>query len=109
MNLIPLGRILNRFSKDIGAVDEILPRTMIEAIQIFIVMIGILIQVLIINWWILFPAIILSVLYNEIRKIYILSAQTIKRLEGNGKASFFLLWENIKLYFNIFLILYLFN
>jgi len=79
-------------------VDEILPRTMIEALQIFTVMIGIIIQVLIINWWILFPTIIMSVLYNEIRKFYISTAQTIKRLEGNGK-SFFSSLEKYKITF----------
>ncbi|XP_070149239.1 ATP-binding cassette sub-family C member 4 [Polyergus mexicanus] len=85
----PSGRILNRFSKDMGAVDEILPRATIEVIQIFAVMIGILIQVFIINWWIIFPTIIMGILYNEIRKIYIPTAQTIKRLEGNAKSPIF--------------------
>lgn len=80
-----LGRILNRFSKDIGAVDEILPRTMIDAIQIFAVMIGIFVQVLIINWWIIFAIIVMGILFNVIRKIYISTAQNIKRLEGNSK------------------------
>lgn len=87
-----LGRILNRFSKDIGAVDEILPRTMIETIQIVAVLIGILIQLFIINWWLIFPTIIISILYNEIRKIYVPTAQNIKRLEGSGKSFFFSLF-----------------
>jgi ABC-type multidrug transport system fused ATPase/permease subunit len=30
----PSGRILNRFSKDIGAIDELLPRCMLESIQV---------------------------------------------------------------------------
>lgn len=30
----PSGRILNRFSKDIGAIDELLPRFMLESIQV---------------------------------------------------------------------------
>jgi ABC-type multidrug transport system fused ATPase/permease subunit len=30
----PSGRILNRFSKDIGAIDELLPRSMLESIQV---------------------------------------------------------------------------
>jgi hypothetical protein len=28
------GRVLNRFSKDMGAVDEQLPRAMLESIQV---------------------------------------------------------------------------
>lgn len=30
----PSGRILNRFSKDVGAMDELLPITLIEAMQV---------------------------------------------------------------------------
>lgn len=30
----PSGRILNRFSKDMGTMDEVLPKTMLEAIQV---------------------------------------------------------------------------
>lgn len=33
-NLNPSGRILNRFSKDVGAMDETLPITMIDTIQV---------------------------------------------------------------------------
>lgn len=30
----PSGRILNRFSKDMGAVDELLPQAMIDCFQV---------------------------------------------------------------------------
>jgi ATP-binding cassette subfamily C (CFTR/MRP) protein 4 len=33
-DLNPTGRILNRFSKDMGAVDELLPKAIIEAVQV---------------------------------------------------------------------------
>ena len=79
------GRILNRFSKDTGAVDESLPIAMLEAVQIFSVMIGILVQVLIINWWTVFPMLVMGFLYAQIRNIYLATVQDIKRIEGNGK------------------------
>ncbi|XP_015433210.1 PREDICTED: multidrug resistance-associated protein 4 [Dufourea novaeangliae] len=85
----PSGRILNRFSKDVGAVDEILPRTMIESIQIFAVMVGILAQVLIINWWTVFPMLIMGFLYWQIRNIYLNTAQDMKRFEGTTKSPVF--------------------
>ncbi|KAL2730827.1 ATP-binding cassette sub-family C member 4-like isoform X1 [Vespula squamosa] len=88
-NTNPFGRILNRFSKDIGAVDEILPRTMIESIQIFAVMSGILIQVIIINWWTIIPVLIMGFLYWKIRNIYMATAQNLKRLEGITKSPVF--------------------
>ena len=33
-NTNPSGRILNRFSKDMGQIDEILPAVMIDVIQV---------------------------------------------------------------------------
>lgn len=33
-NTIPCGRILNRFSKDMGAIDELLPGMLLEALQV---------------------------------------------------------------------------
>lgn len=30
----PSGRILNRFSKDIGSIDDIFPKALVEAIQL---------------------------------------------------------------------------
>ncbi|XP_011312621.1 multidrug resistance-associated protein 4 [Fopius arisanus] len=82
----PSGRILNRFSKDIGSVDELLPMALIDAIQIFAVMTGILAQVLIINWWTLFPIVIMGYLYWKIKTLYLATAQDIKRLEGITKS-----------------------
>lgn len=40
-NTNPSGRIINRFSKDLGQVDEILPAIMIDMVQIFLTIIGI--------------------------------------------------------------------
>lgn len=76
------GRILNRFSKDMGAIDELLPKSMMEAIQIMMVMSGILIMVFIVTPWMIFPTIVLGGLFYSIRIIYLASAQDIKRLEG---------------------------
>lgn len=33
-NMNPSGRILNRFSKDMGLIDESLPETMLDTIQV---------------------------------------------------------------------------
>ncbi|XP_014219727.1 multidrug resistance-associated protein 4-like [Copidosoma floridanum] len=85
----PSGRILNRFSKDIGAVDERLPMAMIDSLQIYSVLLGILLQVLLINWWSIFPMLIMGVLIARIKDIYLSTAQAIKRLEGNAKSPVF--------------------
>ena len=84
----PSGRILNRFSKDMGAMDELLPRAMIEAIQIFLVMAGILTMVFIVTPWMVAVAIVLGLLFYWFRVIYLASAQDVKRLEGISTAIF---------------------
>lgn len=79
------GRILNRFSKDIGTIDEILPRVMLEAIQIMFVVIGILIMEVIINCWMLIPIATLIIVFVLVTKFYLRTAQNVKRLEGVSK------------------------
>lgn len=83
------GRILNRFSKDIGTMDEQLPKVMLEALQMTFVICGILVMEAIINQWMLIPIIILIVLFLLGTKFYLKTAQNVKRLEGIGKY-----WKN---------------
>ena len=85
----PAGRILNRFSKDVGAMDEILPRVMLEAIQIFLVISGVLVMVVIVNHWMLIPLAVLAVLFYYLRLLYLRTAQNIKRLESVAKSPVF--------------------
>lgn len=81
----PSGRILTRFSKDMGQIDETLPRAMLDAIQIFMVMSGILVMVFIVSPWIILPTILLAVVFLYIRVVYLASGQDIKRLESISK------------------------
>ncbi|KPI93322.1 putative multidrug resistance-associated protein lethal(2)03659 [Papilio xuthus] len=83
------GRILNRFTKDIGAVDEILPRTLLDVLQIY----GTLIIILILNaialYWTLVPSAVLLVLFLFFVRIYTKAAQGVKRLESVTKSPVF--------------------
>ncbi|XP_011505689.1 PREDICTED: multidrug resistance-associated protein 4-like [Ceratosolen solmsi marchali] len=85
-DLNPSGRILNRFSKDLGAVDELFSFALVECMQIASVLIGVIVQVLIINWWMVFPMCIMLLLHWTIKNLYISTAQNLKRLEGNAKS-----------------------
>lgn len=80
-----LGRILNRFSKDMGAIDELLPRAMLEAIQIFLVMFGILTMVILVNPWMILPVMVMGAVFYFVRVVYLATAQDVKRLEGISK------------------------
>nr|CAD7589683.1 unnamed protein product [Timema genevievae] len=85
----PSGRVLNRFSKDMGAIDEQLPILMLEVIQIFLVMSGILTMVSIVNYMLIIPMLCVAPLYYKIRSIYLCTAQDIKRLEGVTRSPVF--------------------
>lgn len=83
------GRILNRFSKDIGALDELLPRFLLESIQIYLVMFSILALNAAALIWTLLPTTIILLLFYTILQIYLKSAQSIKRLEGTTRSPVF--------------------
>jgi ATP-binding cassette, subfamily C (CFTR/MRP), member 4 len=78
----PSGRILNRFSKDMGAIDELLPKAMMESIQILLVMVGILAMVTVVNPLLLIPLAVAILIFIGILKLYLTPAQDLKRLEG---------------------------
>ncbi|XP_076291898.1 uncharacterized protein LOC143214568 [Lasioglossum baleicum] len=57
------GRIFNRFTKDVGNVDEMLPITMLEAIQVMLVVCGCIVVILICNNWMVIPLLIIGVIF----------------------------------------------
>ncbi|CAG5018109.1 unnamed protein product [Parnassius apollo] len=83
------GRILNRFTKDIGAVDEILPRTLFDVLQIYGTLAAILVLNAIALYWTLIPSVVLLTLFVLFVRSYIKAAQGIKRLESITKSPVF--------------------
>lgn len=83
------GRILNRFTKDMGALDEILPRTLLDVLQIYATLGAILVLNAIALYWTLIPSVILLTLFYFFVKVYLKTAQSIKRLEGTTKSPVF--------------------
>ena len=81
-NTHPSGRILNRFSKDMGAVDELLPNSFMDFMQSGLTMLGIVIVSAIPNPWLLIPAVIVAIIFYYLRSIYIKTSRSVKRLEG---------------------------
>lgn len=85
----PSGRILNRFSKDMGAIDEMLPRVMMEATQVLLVMAGIFVMVAIVNPFMIFILGIALCLFSLLLKLYLRPSQDLKRLEGITRSPVF--------------------
>ncbi|RKP21464.1 P-loop containing nucleoside triphosphate hydrolase protein [Rozella allomycis CSF55] len=82
----PHGRILNRFTKDQSQADEELPTTFFDAIQCVFIVLGVIIVICYVNYWLIItlPFILFSFLY--VRKIYLKSSREIKRLEAISRS-----------------------
>lgn len=78
----PVGRILNRFSKDVGTMDEVLPNFFIASLQLnLMAMAGILVPA-VVNYWILFAVVPLVSGFLYIVNYYLRSSRELKRLES---------------------------
>lgn len=81
----PSGRILNRFSKDIGGIDELLPKVILDAGQILLTMVGSLVLVTVVNPYFLILVAIVGVFFLILRHIFLKTSKNVKRLEGISK------------------------
>ena len=85
----PIGVLLNRCSRDLGLIDDMVPPTAFDAIEIFVQLFGVIIMVAIINPWIVLPTVFLIIFFYYLRIYYITSARSIKRLEGITRSPVF--------------------
>ncbi|XP_014258970.1 probable multidrug resistance-associated protein lethal(2)03659 isoform X2 [Cimex lectularius] len=83
------GRILNRFSKDMGSIDELLTAALIDVLQIFITLFGIIIVVATVNPWLLIPTAVCAIIFYFLRIFYLSTSRSIKRLEGITRSPVF--------------------
>ncbi|KAF9815043.1 hypothetical protein SFRURICE_010601 [Spodoptera frugiperda] len=85
----PSGRILNRFSKDMGAVDELLPQAMIDCFQIVLNLLGVVLVILMTDITLMIPIAAAMVIFYIFRVIYIRTTGAVKRLEGITRSPVF--------------------
>lgn len=78
----PVGRILNRFSKDIGNMDDVLPPQFLLAVEVFLFVICTILLPVAANFWLLFVAIPVTIIAVYYGRYYLKSAREIKRLEA---------------------------
>nr|AFI71925.1 FI19719p1 [Drosophila melanogaster] len=82
----PSGRILNRFAMDLGQVDEILPAVMLDCIQIFLTISGIIGVLCITNPWYLINTITMFLAFHFLRTFYLSTSRDLKRLEAIARS-----------------------
>ncbi|XP_017117181.1 probable multidrug resistance-associated protein lethal(2)03659 [Drosophila elegans] len=85
-NMNSSGSILNRFSKDMGVVDETLPTVMMTVIQDFLSLAGTVLVISIVNPLFLPPALALGFLFYHMRTFYLQTSRAVKRLEASTRS-----------------------
>jgi len=86
----PSGRVMNRFTKDLGACDENLPPTLFDMLMIFAQMLGIIVVIIMSNYYVAAPAAVVLLVLWWIRSYYVSTARDVKRIEGISKQNKFM-------------------
>ncbi|XP_060250608.1 ATP-binding cassette sub-family C member 4-like isoform X19 [Ovis aries] len=85
----PIGRILNRFSKDIGHMDDLLPLTFQDFIQAFLLVVGVVGVMVAAVPWTAIPVIPLGIIFFFLRRYFLETSQDVKRLECTTRSPVF--------------------
>ncbi|KAL7891061.1 hypothetical protein AOLI_G00005370 [Acnodon oligacanthus] len=85
----PIGRILNRFTKDIGHLDSLLPWTFVDFIQAFLQIIGVIAVAASVIPWIMIPVLPLLIVFLFLRRYFLQTSRDVKRLESTTRSPVF--------------------
>ena len=90
----PVGRILNRFSKDQQVIDELLPITFFDTLQSLIMVLGSIVIIGIANPWVLFILIPLIPTFLWLRRYYLRTSRSVKRIESVTRSPIYALYSS---------------
>ncbi|NXN17823.1 MRP3 protein, partial [Indicator maculatus] len=82
----PTGRIINRFSKDIYIIDEVLPQAILMALTTFFTSLSTLIVILASTPLFAVAVVPLAVLYFFVQRFYVATSRQLKRLESVSRS-----------------------
>uniref|UniRef100_A0A8D2LQ45 Cystic fibrosis transmembrane conductance regulator n=1 Tax=Varanus komodoensis TaxID=61221 RepID=A0A8D2LQ45_VARKO len=85
----PIGRILNRFTKDIGHLDDLLPLTFLDLMQTLLQICSVVTVAISVIPWILIPLVPLLILFIFLRRYFLATSRDIKRLESTTRSPVF--------------------
>ncbi|XP_065758076.1 ATP-binding cassette sub-family C member 4-like isoform X2 [Muntiacus reevesi] len=85
----PAGRILNRFSKDIGHMDDSLPSSFQKFIQTFLQVIAVVGVVVAVIPWMAIPVIPICIIFFFLRRYFLETSRDVKRLECSTRSPVF--------------------
>jgi ATP-binding cassette, subfamily C (CFTR/MRP), member 1 len=78
----PLGRILNRFSKDVDVIDNVLPMSMRFWIMMFFNVLAVLVVISYTTYQFLYVILPIGLMYYAIQKFYVATSRQLKRIES---------------------------
>lgn len=78
----PLGRILNRFSKDVDVIDNVLPMSMRFWIMMFFNAVGVIVTISYSTPIFLAAVVPLGIIYYIVQKFYVATSRQLKRIES---------------------------
>ncbi|XP_058478651.1 ATP-binding cassette sub-family C member 4-like [Solea solea] len=85
----PVGRILNRFSKDVGQLDLTMPINFVDFVQTSMQVLGTVIMTAVLIPWVLIILLPLMVIFFFLQRYYLQTSRDIKRLEGTTRSPIF--------------------
>ncbi|KAF5304447.1 hypothetical protein FQA39_LY09643 [Lamprigera yunnana] len=85
----PSGRIINRFAKDIGCIDELLPHALFFTIRSILSLFGIFGVIMTVDVKFIIMSIIISVVFYYVRKLYLSTSLNVLRVEGVARSYIF--------------------
>ncbi|XP_053320416.1 cystic fibrosis transmembrane conductance regulator [Spea bombifrons] len=88
-NTMRTGRILNRFSKDITILDDLLPLTIFDFIQLVLIVIGAITVVSILEPYIFLATIPVIAAFVLLRSYFLHTSQQLKQLESEARSPIF--------------------
>jgi ABC-type multidrug transport system fused ATPase/permease subunit len=82
----PLGRIMNRFSKDQYTIDEVLPRSFLQYFRTLFSVCSVLAVNMFGNPYYILLTVPMGVLYNHFQKYYLATSRELKRLDSVSRS-----------------------
>ncbi|KAM3869815.1 cystic fibrosis transmembrane conductance regulator [Diretmus argenteus] len=89
LNTMKTGRIMNRFTKDMATIDDMLPLVLFDLIQLTLIVLGAIFTVSIMRPYIFIAAIPLAVIFVALRKYFLRTGQQLKQLEAEARSPIF--------------------
>uniref|UniRef100_A0A3Q3NKW0 Cystic fibrosis transmembrane conductance regulator n=1 Tax=Mastacembelus armatus TaxID=205130 RepID=A0A3Q3NKW0_9TELE len=89
LNTMKTGRIMNRFTKDMATIDDMLPLVLFDLVQLTLIVTGAIFTVSIMRPYIFIAAIPLAVIFVILRKYFLRTGQQLKLLEAEARSPIF--------------------